>query len=75
MDWFAVVAPAKTPPEIAAKLSEAIAEVLRLPEIARRTSELNVTPVGSSPAQAVALIKQESDHWQQVIAAAGLNAE
>ena len=75
MDWFALVAPAKTSPEIAAKLSEAIAEVLRLPDIARRMSELNVTPIGSTPAEAAALIEQESKHWQQVIAAAGLKAE
>jgi tripartite-type tricarboxylate transporter receptor subunit TctC len=75
MDWFAVVAPAKTPPEIAAKLSQAIAEVLKLPDVAKRMSELNVTPIGSSPAEAAALIKQESERWQQVIAAAGLKAE
>jgi tripartite-type tricarboxylate transporter receptor subunit TctC len=75
MDWFAVVAPAKTSPEIAAKLSQAIAEVLKLPDIAKRMSDLYVTPVGSSPAEAAALIKQESDHWQHVIAAAGLKAE
>jgi tripartite-type tricarboxylate transporter receptor subunit TctC len=75
MDWFAVVAPAKTPPDIVVKLSQAIAEVLKSPEITRRMSELNVTPVGSSPAEAAALIKQESDRWQRVIAAAGLKAE
>jgi tripartite-type tricarboxylate transporter receptor subunit TctC len=75
MDWFAVVAPAKTPPEIATKISQAIAEVLKLPDIAKRINELNVTSVGSSPAEAAALIKQESDRWQQVIAAAGLKAE
>jgi tripartite-type tricarboxylate transporter receptor subunit TctC len=75
MDWFAVVAPAKTSPEIAAKLSQAMAEILKLPDIAKRMSDLNVTPVGSSPAEAAALIKQESDHWQHVIAAAGLKAE
>jgi tripartite-type tricarboxylate transporter receptor subunit TctC len=75
MDWFAVVAPAKTPPAIVAKLSQAIAEVLKLPDIAKRMSEFNVTPVGSSPAEAAALIKQESARWQQVIAAAGLKAE
>src|SRR5262245_55881593 len=31
--WFSLVAPPKTPPAIAAKLSEAIAEVLRLPDV------------------------------------------
>ena len=74
-DWFAVVAPARTPPEIADKLSLAIAEVLRLPDIAKRMSEFYLIPVGGSPAEAAALIKQESERWQQVIAAAGLKAE
>ena len=37
--WFAVVAPPKTPPEIAAKLSQAFAEILRTPEIEKRWRE------------------------------------
>jgi tripartite-type tricarboxylate transporter receptor subunit TctC len=37
--------------------------------------ELSLTPVGSAPSEATALIKQESERWQQVIAAAGLKAE
>ena len=57
-DWFAVVAPPKTPPEIAAKLSQAIVEIIRAPEIAKRLAELQLTPVGSSPAETAALIKQ-----------------
>ena len=34
--WFAVVAPPKTPPEIAEKLSRAFAEILREPEIEKK---------------------------------------
>ena len=73
-DWFAVVAPPKTPPEIAAKLSQAIVEIIKSPDIAKRMNEFYVTPVGSSPAETAALIKQESERWRQVIAAAGLKA-
>lgn len=74
-DWFAIVAPPKTPPQIAAKLSEAIAEILKMPDVSKRLAEFYLTPVGSSPAVAASLFRQESDRWQQVIAAAGLKAE
>src|SRR4051794_18300279 len=42
-NWFAVAAPPKTPPEIVAKLSQAIAEVLRLPDVAQKFREFSVT--------------------------------
>ncbi len=50
-DWFAVVAPPKTPPEIATRLSQAIAETMKLPDVAKRIAEFNVTAVGDTPAE------------------------
>ena len=47
--WFAVVAPPRSSPAIAAKLSAAIAEILRLPDVAKRLQDLTLTPVGSTP--------------------------
>jgi tripartite-type tricarboxylate transporter receptor subunit TctC len=73
-DWFAVVAPPKTPPEIVAKLSQAIVETIRAPDIAKRLDDLYLTPVGSSPAETAALIKKESELWRQTIAATGIKA-
>jgi tripartite-type tricarboxylate transporter receptor subunit TctC len=71
-DWFAVVAPPKTSPEIAAKLSLAMVEIIRSPDIAKRLDDLYLTPVGSSPAETAALIKQESEGWRKTIAATGI---
>jgi tripartite-type tricarboxylate transporter receptor subunit TctC len=68
--WFAFVAPPGTSPEIAAKLSGAIAETLRLPEVAKSLHELNIDPIGSTPAQSGAFIKEEIDRWHSVIVAA-----
>jgi tripartite-type tricarboxylate transporter receptor subunit TctC len=73
-DWFAVVAPPKTPPEIATKLSQAIVEIIRAPDLAKRLGDFYLTPVGSSPAETAALIKQESELWRQTIAATGIKA-
>jgi tripartite-type tricarboxylate transporter receptor subunit TctC len=74
-DWFAVVAPPKTSPEIAAKLSLAIAEVLRLPDVAERFRDLSVIPVGSSPAETAAVLKQDAERWHAIILSAGIRAE
>jgi tripartite-type tricarboxylate transporter receptor subunit TctC len=73
-DWFAVVAPPKTSPEIAGKLAQAIVEIVRSPDIAKRWDDLYLTPVGSSPAETAALIKQESELWRETIAATGIKA-
>jgi tripartite-type tricarboxylate transporter receptor subunit TctC len=72
-DWFAIVAPPKTPLEIAARLSQSISEALQLPEVAQRLRELTIIPVGASPERTAQIIKQDSERWRQVIAAAGLN--
>src|SRR5262245_44954307 len=70
--WFAIVAPPRTPPEIAAKISQAVADTLRLPEVAKRFADLAVTPVGSSPADTTAFLKQETERWRNVIVAGGI---
>jgi tripartite-type tricarboxylate transporter receptor subunit TctC len=72
MVWFAIVAPPKTPPDIAAKLSQAIAEALRLPDVAQRFRDLSITPVGSSPADTAAFLKEETERWRNVIIAGGI---
>jgi tripartite-type tricarboxylate transporter receptor subunit TctC len=73
--WYGLVAPPKTPPAIAAKLSQAIAEVLRMPEIDSKLREFFVTPGGSSPAETAAFLKDETERWRQVIVAAGIKPE
>jgi tripartite-type tricarboxylate transporter receptor subunit TctC len=70
--WFAVVAPPKTPPEVVANLSQATAEAIQLPEVAERLRVFAYRPVGMSPGESAAFLKQETDRWREVIMAAGL---
>lgn len=71
-DWFAFAAPPKTPADIVTKLSLAIADALKSPDVMKRLDDYVVVPVGSSPADAANFIKQESGRWRQVIEAAGI---
>jgi tripartite-type tricarboxylate transporter receptor subunit TctC len=65
--WFAVVAPPKTPPTIASKLSQAFAEILREPEIEARWRDMTLTPVGGTPDEIAAFFKVETERWRKVI--------
>jgi tripartite-type tricarboxylate transporter receptor subunit TctC len=73
--WFGVVAPPRTPGGIAEKLSTAIVETLRLPEVAARLAALSAEPVGSTPAEMAAFMKLDAERWKKVIHAAGVKAE
>ena len=73
--WFGIAAPPKTPPAIAARLSQAIDEALRMPDIANRLRGLGATPVGSSPDETAAFLRQETERWRKVIVDAGIKLE
>jgi tripartite-type tricarboxylate transporter receptor subunit TctC len=65
--WFGMVAPPKTPPEIAARLSNAIAEALKQPEVQHRLAELSADAVGDTPAEMAAFMKEDGERWRRVI--------
>jgi tripartite-type tricarboxylate transporter receptor subunit TctC len=71
-EWFAMVAPPKTPADIASKLSAAIAETLSLPDVAKRMADFAAVPVGATPDESAAFIKVESDRWHRLIDTTGL---
>ena len=73
--WFGVVAPPKTPPAIAAKLSAAIAEALRLPDVQKRLADLSAEPVGGTPAEMGAFMKDEVERWRRVIKSADVKVD
>lgn len=54
------------------KLSEAVAETLKLPDVVNRFRDVSVTPVGSSPADTVALLKKERERWRKAVAQLGV---
>ena len=73
--WVAVVATPGTPPAIAEKLSSAIIEALRLPEIEKKLANLYLDPIGGSPAQTAAFLQEETERWNKVIRTANIKAD
>jgi tripartite-type tricarboxylate transporter receptor subunit TctC len=73
--WFSLSAPPRTSVAIADKLSSAIAETLKQPEVAKRLAELSAEPIGGTPAAMAALMREDAERWRAVIRAAGVKAE
>jgi tripartite-type tricarboxylate transporter receptor subunit TctC len=70
--WFAFFVPAKTPPEIIAKMHADTVAALAEPQIRAKLDALGVIVVGSTPEQLGAHLKAEMERWAPVIKAANI---
>lgn len=73
--WYPLLAPAKTPDEIVAKLNGVVAAGVKAPTVSAKLAELGFTPIGSSIEEAKALQASETEKWGKLIAEAKLSAE
>lgn len=73
--WFGIVGPPKTPAAIAEKMANSVREVLNFPDVQRRLAELSAEPMGLSPAETAAFMKQETERWGAVIRSAGVRLD
>ncbi|HZR71755.1 tripartite tricarboxylate transporter substrate binding protein [Bradyrhizobium sp.] len=72
---FGMGAPAKTPPEIIARLNHEINEVLAEPEVKKRLTELGGAPLIASPKEFGDMIKAETEKWGKVVKSADIKIE
>ena len=70
MAWQGIVAPKGTPKEITHKLSDAIVEALKSPDVVEKLAASNVNILGSAPEEFGTFIRQERERWGHVIAKA-----
>jgi len=65
--WFGLLAPARTPSPVLARLNDAFNEVLRDPIVVRRFTEIDLEPAGGSSADFAKLIRAENAQWGKLI--------
>jgi tripartite-type tricarboxylate transporter receptor subunit TctC len=73
--WFAVAAPARTPPELVARLNREIATALAQPELQQRLIGLGMEPATSTPEQLQTFIRSEIDKWGKLVQQSGAKLE
>ncbi len=73
--WIGILAPARTPPAIVRKLSDAIAAILKDPAMTERVKARGFNIVASTPEEFAAVIRKDYDRFGAVVRAAGVKAE
>ncbi len=73
--WYAMFAPAKTPPEIVARMQKEIARAVQLPDVKPKLLEQGADPVGSTPEELDRVVKSELRRWAEVIREAKIKVD
>ena len=74
-NWFAVYAPAATPPAVVKKLHGAYAKALAQPELRAKLEGMGFDILQATPEQATDFMRAELVRWARVAAYAGIKAE
>jgi tripartite-type tricarboxylate transporter receptor subunit TctC len=72
---FGAVVPAGTPRDIVHKISADMNKVLHSPEVEKRMAEIGLTPLGNTPEQFDAYIRDEIPKWAKVVKASGATVD
>jgi len=71
-NWYGMVAPGKTPPQIVAAINKAAVEAMKDPKVIEKLSSQGATLVGDTPEHFRAFIDSEIKKWAKVIKDAGV---
>ena len=64
--WWGMLAPARTPRPVVARLNSEIRAVLDITDVRRNLIEQGMDPAGGTPEQFGALIKSDMDKWGDI---------
>ncbi len=73
--WWAILAPAATPPDILRRMNEELNKALRNPEIANKLSAQGIDVLGGQADTAKVFIDKQMDIWAKVVKDNGIKAD
>ena len=75
LTWNGLLAPAGTPPDIVARLNDAIVKALRSPAMKDLLGKIGQDPAWSTPEEFAAFLREETAKWTKVIRASGIKPQ
>ena len=73
--WHSVLVPARTPKDIVKRLNTELVKIVQLPDVKARFMDQGLTPVGSTPEQVTALMREESREVAKIVKQIGLQPQ
>jgi tripartite-type tricarboxylate transporter receptor subunit TctC len=75
LDWYAILAPAGTPPAVVARLSREIGKIMHEPAVIERVLAAGLDPVTGTPAELEALVRRDIERYRRIIVLTGAKPE
>jgi len=75
VNWYGLIAPAKTPKTVVERISSEVAKAMQLPDVTKRLIAEGSEAVTSSPQAFAAHIRAEHEQWSRVIKQAGIRGQ
>jgi tripartite-type tricarboxylate transporter receptor subunit TctC len=75
VQWYGLLAPGGTPRDVIIKIHEAAARATQEPAVRKRFLDDGVEPIGGTPEQFAAVIRDDMAKWERVVKAAGIKPE
>lgn len=73
--WAGLLAPAKTPPAIVKKISEAVQRAIKRPDVAETFKSQGATPIGDSATHFTQYLRDDIEKWRTVVNKAGVTID
>jgi tripartite-type tricarboxylate transporter receptor subunit TctC len=74
LNWWGLVAPAGTPPDVVRRLQAEVARGVQAPDMRQRLTAEGADPIGSEPERFGAMLAREIEMWTRVIRETGVRA-
>lgn len=66
--WFGVLAPARTPADVVARLNAEMVKVIQSPDFKKRMQDIGAEPIGNTPAQMAEQIAGDTTRFAKLVA-------
>ncbi len=73
--WQGILAPARTPPELIARLNGEVTRILKLPDVREILVSQGTTPLAASPQDTARWLAEEKERWAKVVRDSGFKLE
>jgi tripartite-type tricarboxylate transporter receptor subunit TctC len=73
--WYALFAPAGTPPDVVRRIRDGVDQVLKMPTMQARLTQLGLLPAAEPPAAFEQKLRDDLAYWKKAIADSGIRLE
>ena len=73
--WYGLLAPARTPKEVVAKIAAEVARALQVPQVNERLTAIGATPAAGTPEEFARFLEADTSKWANLMAKAGITPQ